>query len=198
MGTGRKRNKSWNAAAHMLLPMGSTENFEKLAILYNAGYDAVKDVSPDTISMIHLAEINQPDFIINYFNNLRKYNCRYDMMGFSIYPYFAKMYQKQSYNECIKAFARGLKEIPKRFGKDIMLAETGGEDDKEEESFSLFSDLLKEISRRPRCKGFILWEPQGARVWSNYELSSWRKDGSPSKAMDALLFIQRKNNRKLI
>jgi len=177
----------------MLLPMGSTKNFEKLAMLYNAGYDAVKEVSPDTISMIHLAEINQPNFIINYFNNLKRFNCRYDMMGFSIYPYFAQIYQKQTYNECIKAFARGLKEIPKRFGKDIMLVETGGEDVKEDESFQLFSDLILEISRRPECKGFILWEPEGARVWSKYELNSWRENGTPSKALDALLNIQKNN-----
>jgi len=175
----------------MLLPLGSTENFDKLAILYNAGYDAVKAASPDTKAIIHLAEINQPDFIIKYFDNLAKYGCRYDMMGFSLYPFFAKEFQNQSYNECIKAFARGLKEIPKRFGKDIMLVETGGEDDKEEESYKLFSDLIQEISRQPKCKGFILWEPQGARVWSKYELNSWRQDGTPSKALDALRAIQK-------
>jgi len=175
----------------MLLPMGSTANFDKLAILYSAGYDAIKAVSPDTKTLIHLAEMNQPDFIINYFDNLAKYSCRYDMMGFSIYPYFAVKFQNQTYKECIKAFARGLKEIPKRFGKDIMLVETGGEDDKEDESLKLFSDLIQEISRQPKCKGFMLWEPQGARAWSKYELSSWRGDGTPSKALDALLNIQK-------
>jgi arabinogalactan endo-1,4-beta-galactosidase len=171
--------------------MGSIENFDKLAILYNAGYDAIKAVSPDTKAMIHLAEINQLAPIIKYFENLGKYGCRYDMLGFSIYPYFAKQYQNQSYEDCIKAFTRGLKEIPRRFGKDIMLVEIGGEDDKEDDSFKLFSDVIREISRQPKCKGIILWEPQGARVWSDYQLSSWRADGTPSKALDALHSIQK-------
>lgn len=175
----------------MLLPMGSIENFDKLTVLYNAGYDAVKAVSPDAKAMIHLAEINVLPPIINYFENLNKYGCRYDMMGFSIYPYFAKQFQNQSYKDCIKAFERGLKEIPKRFGKDIMLVEIGGEDDKEDESYQLFSDVIKEMSRRPECKGIILWEPQGARVWSKYELSSWRADGCPSNALNALHSIQK-------
>jgi arabinogalactan endo-1,4-beta-galactosidase len=175
----------------MLLPMGSKENFDKLTILYNAGYDAIKAVSPDTKAMIHLAEINILDPIIKYFEELNRYGCRYDMMGFSIYPYFAKQYQNQSYDDCIKAFEQALKEIPERFVKDIMLAEIGGEDDKEDESFQLFSDVIKEISKQPKCKGIILWEPQGARVWSDYQLSSWRADGCPSKALDALYSIQK-------
>jgi len=175
----------------MLLPDGSIENFNNLAILLNAGYDAVKAVSPETKAMIHLAEINQVDPIIKYFDGLARYGCRYDMMGFSIYPYFAKKFQKQEYKDCIKALIRGLKEIPKRYGKDIMIAEIGGEDDKEDESYQLFSDVIREIYRQPKCKGIILWEPQGARVWSDYELSSWRADGTPSKALDALHSIQK-------
>ena len=175
----------------MLLPMGSKNNFERLSILYNAGYDAVKSVMPQTKAMIHLAEINVLDPIIKYFESLAKFGCKYDMLGFSIYPYFAKEFQKQNYKECIKAFERGLKEIPKRFNKDIMLVEIGGEDDKEEESYQLFNDVIKEINRQPRCKGIILWEPQGARVWSDYNLSSWRADGTPSKALDAFLSIKK-------
>jgi len=175
----------------MLLPSGSIENFDKLTVLLNAGYDAVKAVSPQIKAMIHLAEINVLDPIIKFCENLNKYSCNYDMLGFSIYPYFARQYQNQSYKECIKAFARGLKEIPKHFGKDIMLSEIGGEDDKEEESFLLFYDVIREMSKHPKCRGIILWEPQGARVWSDYQLSSWRADGTPSNALNALHSIQK-------
>jgi len=175
----------------MLLPSGSIENPDKLTVLLNAGYDAVKAVSPDIKAMIHLAEINVLDPIVKFFDKINRYGCHYDMIGFSIYPYFAKQFQNQSYKECIEAFTLGLKEIPERFGKDIMLSEIGGEDDKEEESFQLFYDVIREMSGFPRCKGIILWEPQGARIWSDYQLSSWRSDGTPSNALNALRSIQK-------
>ena len=176
----------------MLLPMGSTDDFGRLTELYNAGHDAVKVVSGKSKTMVHLAEINLTDFCVEYFENLEKHNCRYDMMAFSVYPYWVYEYHQISYDECIKAYARSMREIPERFGKDIMLVETGGLDDAEDESHRLFTDLLREMTGQPKCKGILLWEPQGARSWSNYPLNSWRSDGTPSGALDVFKNIRKK------
>ena len=175
----------------MLLPTGSTDNWENLTRLYNAGHDAVKAVSPESKTMVHLAEINNTDFCIDYFEKLENHQCRYDMMAFSVYPYWVEFHQQMPYEECLAGFVRSLREIPERFGKDIMLVETGGVDEKEEESHHLFTDLLEEISKQPKCKGFLLWEPQGAKVWSGYPLSAWRSDGTPSDALNALRFVRK-------
>jgi len=175
----------------MMLPMGSTDNWENLTRLYNAGHDAVKAVSPETKTMVHIAEMNNTEFCINYFENLNKHNCRYDMMGFSVYPYWEEFHRKTPYDECMEAFALSMREIPERFGKDIMLVETGGLDENESESYKLFSDILEIIESQPKCKGFILWEPEGARVWSDYVLNAWRADGCPSDALSALNKVHR-------
>jgi len=175
----------------MLIPMGSTDNFENLCKLYNSGHDAVKAVSPQTITMVHLAEINRTDFCINYIENLEKFNCRYDMLGFSVYPYWAHKESGMSYEECLTGYKKSMFEIPKRFNKDIMLVETGGVDEDEEGTAKLFEDLLDVMAQQPKCKGILLWEPQGAKVWSRYTLSAWRADGIPSDALNVLCNIKK-------
>ena len=169
----------------MVLPDGSAKDFEKLTRLYNAGHDAIKAASPSSKTMIHLAEFNDPDFIINYFDNLEKHDCRYDMMGFSFYPYHLKNFHGMSYEESFAGWNHAMREIPQKYGKEFQIVEIGGPDEDEEESFNLIMDAIKSIHSEPLCTGLFWWEPEGARVWSHYPLNAWRADGTPTKAMDA-------------
>jgi len=75
-----------------------------------------------------------------------------------------------------------------------MIVETGGVDEQEEETSKLLTDLIKEMHSQPKCKGILLWEPEGAKAWSGYPLSAWRSDGSPGKALDALRSIHKTNS----
>jgi arabinogalactan endo-1,4-beta-galactosidase len=170
----------------MLLPDGSTENFAKLTALYNAGHDAVKEVSPGTKTIIHLAEGNKTGFCQNYFDQLAKNGCRYDMIGLSYYPWWLK----KSNSEIIGDLAVSLRLLPERYDKDIMIVETGGVDEEEEESRDLLVSVIETCNAAPRCRGIFYWEPEGAKVWSGYNLSAWRADGTPTKAMDAYLALK--------
>jgi arabinogalactan endo-1,4-beta-galactosidase len=165
----------------MLTPDGSTSRFDQLARLYNAGNDAVKAVSPDSITMIHLAEGNKTGFLLDYFENLEKHGCAFDAIGLSYYPWWLKV----SNESIIGDLAVSLKKLPERFDKDVYIVETGGEDDKERETFDLLESVLRVCADAPRCRGLFYWEPEGARAWSNYNLSAWRADGVPSSALDA-------------
>lgn len=170
----------------MLLPDGSTDDFGKLARLYTAGHEAIKAASPQSKTMIHLAEINNTDFIVNYFDQLAKHGCKYDMIGFSYYPYWLK----STWEATIGSFEQTLKVVPDRFDKDVMLVEIGGVDEEEDRSYDTLVAALEVISRYPRCKGFFYWEPAGAASWSRYVLSAWKADGTPTRAMDAYLTIK--------
>lgn len=170
----------------MLLPDGGTDHFENLARLYTAGHDAVKQVLPQALTLIHLAEGDKTDFCLNYFGQLQKYNCRYDMIGLSYYPWWLKVDNR----EIIGDLERTLHVLPERYDKDIMVVEVGGEDIKEQESYDLLVSVLEKCAAAPRCRGMFYWEPQGAKSWSGYGLSAWRADGTPTQAMDAYLCIQ--------
>ena len=169
----------------MMLPEGSTDDFGKLTRLYCAGHDAIKAASPTSKTMIHLAEFNNTDFIIDYFDNLAKHDCRYDIMGFSFYPWHLHKARGTSYEEAVADWRRSMKEIPAKYGREFQIVEIGGDDELEEESFKLMMDAIESIHGEPLCTGLFWWEPEGARVWSRYPLSAWRADGTPTKAMDA-------------
>ena len=90
-----------------------------------------------------------------------------------------------NYTECRNGFIRTLQEVPKRFGKKVMVVEIGGVDEQEEKSYQLMMDAAEDIQRQPECTGLLWWEPEGAQRWSHYPLSAWRNDGTPTHAMDA-------------
>ena len=169
----------------MILPDGSTSDFKKLSRLYSTGHDAIKAASPSSKTMIHLAEFNDTDFIINYFDQLAKYECRYDIMGFSFYPWHLKRHKGTTYEEAFSAWHRSMKEIPSRYKREFQIVEIGGEDIYEEESYNLMMEAIESIHGEPLCTGLFWWEPQGAKIWSGYPLSAWRDDGTPTKAMDS-------------
>jgi len=174
----------------MVLPDGSINDFGKLSRMYSAGHEAMKAASPSSKTMIHLAEFNKTDFIINYFDKLAEHNCKYDIMGFSFYPYWIEMYHNKTYAESFKAWHQSMKKIPAKYGREFQIVEIGGVDEKEDESYKLLIDAIESINSEPLCTGLFYWEPQGAKAWSDYSLSAWRADGTPSRAMDAFNTIK--------
>ena len=167
----------------MLLPDGSTSDFSKLARLYNAGHQGVKEIAPDSKTIIHLAEGNETSFVKNYFDRLGDHRCVYDMIGLSYYPWWLK----KRHEEVIGGLTETLGLLPARYDRDIIIVETGGEAEQEDESFALLSSLFETCRLFPRCRGVFYWEPEGAQGWSGYGLSAWRLDGTPTRAMAAYL-----------
>jgi len=167
----------------MLLPEGSAEDFARLARLITAGHDAVKAVSPESITMVHLAEFNRTDFILDYFAGLDKHGCRYDMAGFSYYPWHLPDMPRE---ECWRGYCRSMAELPQKLGRDVMIVETGENSADEKLTADMLLRQLRLIADHPRCRGLMLWEPEGAECWSHYPLSAWRDDGAPSAALGAV------------
>ena len=169
----------------MLLSDGAVDDFAKLTRLYNAGYDAIKAASPTSKAMIHLAEFNDTEFIVNYFDNLKKHDCKYDIMGFSFYPWHLARGKNYTYEESFAGWYKSMIEVPARYGTEFQIVEIGGVDEEEDESYKLMMDAIESIHGEPLCTGLFWWEPEGARVWSRYPLNAWRADGTPGRAMDA-------------
>jgi arabinogalactan endo-1,4-beta-galactosidase len=108
------------------------------------------------------------------------------MIGLSYYPWWLKKMN----SEVIDDLVATLHLMPERYNRDVIIVEIGGEDEKEDESFDILYDVIEKCSTIPRCKGIFYWEPEGAKIWSNYGLSAWRSDGTPTRAMDAYLSIK--------
>lgn len=167
----------------MLWPDGSTKNWNQLGQLLNKGYDAVKAVDKNIKVIVHVDEGNNNAKFREFFDNATKQKVRYDVIGLSYYPYWIK----KDYTETIADLQFNLNDMAKRYGKEVMIVEVGGEDDKIENTKKLLEATLKAVKNVPNNKGLgvLYWEPQGARSWSHYALSAWLENGQPSPALDA-------------
>ena len=116
------------ADATLAMPAGSS-NWTAIAQWINTGYDAIKEISPQSQVVIHLADNtsdvidankrNKTDWWVYawYFDNLEKAGARYDVIGASYYPSVCGATASEAAD-----YYRALME---RYGKDILVMETG-------------------------------------------------------------------------
>jgi arabinogalactan endo-1,4-beta-galactosidase len=167
----------------MMWPEGSTDNWNQLGQLLNKGYDAVKAVDKNIKVIVHVDEGNNNAKFRTFFDNATDQKVRYDIIGLSYYPYWIK----KDYTETIADLEFNLNDMVKRYNKDVMIVEVGGEDDKVQNTYELLKATIEAVKKVPsnRGLGVMYWEPQGARSWSHYALSAWLENGQPSPALDA-------------
>lgn len=103
--------------AGMLWPLGSTSNMNNLAQLFNTAYQAVKDLSPSSKVIIHLANAGDLKEYKWYFQTLGSYNTKYDIIGISAYPYWTQRTISQFTSFCNNLYAL--------FHKPMIYSETG-------------------------------------------------------------------------
>jgi arabinogalactan endo-1,4-beta-galactosidase len=91
------------------------ENWPNLAELLTAGYQAVKDVSPATRVMLHLAEGGSNGTFTWWFGNITSRDVPFDVIGASFYEYW---------HGPLSALQFNLDDVTARYDKDVIVAET--------------------------------------------------------------------------
>jgi arabinogalactan endo-1,4-beta-galactosidase len=83
-----------------------------------------------------------------------------------------------------------MNELVKKYGKEVMVVETGGESHQVENTYRLLEATLKAVRAVPNKKGLgvLYWEPEGVGSWSKYGLNAWLEDGRPSPALNAFKY----------
>ena len=167
----------------MLWPEGSTSNWQQLGQLLNKGYEATKAVDKNIKVIVHVDEGNNNAKFRTFFDNATAQKVKYDIIGLSYYPFWIK----KDYSETITDLEFNLNDMVKRYNKDVMIVEVGGEDDKVQNTYELLKATINAVKKVPNSRGLgvMYWEPQGAKSWSGYSLSAWQADGKPSPALDA-------------
>ncbi len=168
----------------MLWPEGHTNNWSQLAQLLNKGYEATKALNPSTKVVVHIDQGNNNARFRLFFDNITLHNVKYDVIGMSYYPY----HLGTNYSSTILDLENNLKDMVSRYGKEVMVVEVGGEDNKVQDTQNMLTSVLNAMRSVPNNKGLgvIYWEPQGERGWSGgYPLSSWQSNGKPSLALEA-------------
>lgn len=138
-------------------------NMAQYAGLTDAGYQAVKEVYPDAICIIHLdggCDIKRYRFI---FDGLRQYHARFDMIGMSVYPYWdidAKL--EVTEEGTLRDVIQNIKTLKQEYGCDVMIVETGYEVRRPEAGKAFLKKLIEASARETNgiCKGVFYWAPE--------------------------------------
>lgn len=167
----------------MMWPEGSTKNWKQLGQLLNKGYEATKAVDKSIKVIVHVDEGNNNAKFRTFFDNATEQKVKYDVIGLSYYPFWIK----KDYSETIADLEFNLNDMAKRYNKEVMVVEVGGEYNKVQNTQELLIATIKAVKSVPNNKGLgvLYWEPQGEKSWSHYDLSAWQADGKPSPALDA-------------
>ena len=178
----------------LLWDMGHIEkNPEQYAGFIRAGYDAVKEVFPETIVIVHLDRGHKKDLYDYNLGIVLQYGGKFDMIGMSLYPYWAmeghpELQADQIITDCIA----NIRHVSEKFGCDVMIVETGYEVDEKhpevmEEGRRQLTRVIREARNETngRCRGVFYWEPQC--LPGGYKLGAFDSNGAPTAIMNGFI-----------
>lgn len=166
----------------MLWPEGkASTNMANFAQLFNAGYDAVKSVSPKTKVIAHVSNGWNNSLFRWMFDGLKNNGAKYDVIGMSLYPGPSEW---STFNQQCLA---NMNDMVTRYGKEVMVVEIGMSWDSATESGQFLRDLIAKVKSVPNGKGLgvLYWEPQAYNNWKGYSLGAFDNAGKPTSALNA-------------
>ena len=151
--------------------------------IINAAYDEVKSVNPDVQTIIHVGECEDTQWLTDYFDNLQAKGAKWDAIGLSVH---VKRSSLQPY-ELIDKVVENVKMLKERYGKPVLIVETGYYVDRQLEAnqwLCAFICKLMDVG----ASGLYYWEPE---LVDDYNLGAWNPlTLKPTLALDAFLGIR--------
>ena len=163
---------------------------EQYAGFIQAGHEAAKSVFPRTKTIVHLDDGWNFAVYEKNLGILEKYGVDYDMVGMSLYPYWAREKGRNDADGVISDCIANIKKVHSRFGKESIIVETGFEVDEGnpavlEEGRRQLARIIREARNNTAgyCHGVFYWEPECRP--SRYRLGAFGSDGRPTPIMSA-------------
>lgn len=178
----------------LLWPMGHIEkNPKQYAGFIRAGYDAVKKVFPKATVIVHLDRGHKQSLYDWNLDIVRKYGGRWDMIGMSLYPYWAmEGHPELKADDIITDCMSNIRHVSEKYKCDVMIVETGFEVDEQhpekmEEGRRQLTRVIKEARSMTNghCRGVFYWEPQC--LPGGYKLGAFDHNAAPTAIMEAFV-----------
>jgi arabinogalactan endo-1,4-beta-galactosidase len=169
----------------MLWPEGeATAHMKNYARFVAAGYDAVKQVFPQALVIVHVDNCHDNRQFRWNFDGLVANGGKFDVIGASAYPTTAK---NMTWQAATAACLVTMNDVSARYRKPVMLAEVGAPWD-HPDGKAIIADLLAKVRAVNNGKGIgaFYWEPQ-AYDWNGYPMGAFDRHGKPTPMMDAFL-----------
>ncbi len=162
---------------------GREDNPALLVRCLNAGYKAVKEISPESQVITHLAGSQMDDWCLPFIEVFLEQKGITDIMGFSYYPYWAKLPSDKA------QLQSQLEKFGAMVGKPVMVVEVGEIDHNVEESYATVTDALEAVAALPDGLGVFFWEPEVSQdmLPDSYPLGAARMVGEKTMQLTKAL-----------
>ena len=178
----------------MLWPVGQIrQNPQQYAGFIRAGYDAVKEVFPEAIVIVHLDRGHLRSIYDYNLDIILQNGGKFDMVGMSLYPYWAMDgHPELNADDIITDCMANIRYVSDKYKCDVMIVETGFEVDEQhpekmEEGRRQLTRIIREAQSETngRCRGVFYWEPQC--LPGSYKLGAFDSKAAPTVIMDGFL-----------
>ena len=170
----------------MLWPLGQADkNPVGYAKLFQAGYEAVKSVSPPTCVIVHLDSGHEAGLYAWNLGILAEYGAKWDAIGLSLYPWWCREKFPDA-DKVISACIANIRELGAKWKCPALIVETGFECTPG--AYSEGRRLLARVVREARtgtegyCQGVFYWEPECRP--HRYRLGAFDEQGRPTPIME--------------
>ncbi|PQJ78079.1 glycosyl hydrolase 53 family protein [Polaribacter porphyrae] len=146
-----------------LTSSNSFANMNNFVTLSNKGYDAIKDRSPTTKVITHIADGNNTTFLTGFFDEFYAKGGKNDIIGVSYYPRWHK--------GTIQSVVNNLNLLVNQFTKDVMICEIGDLENSQSSTYNMLVDAIDLVEAIPNNRGLgvFYWEPISHSSINGYE-----------------------------
>jgi len=138
-------------------------NMDNYVALSNRGYDAIKDRSPTTQVITHIAGSTNSTRLFKYFDRFYEEGGKNDIIGVSYYPRW--------HGGTVAEVGQNLNTLISRFNKNVMICEIGYFETEPEFTYNLIVDAINMVEAIPNNRGLGVfhWEPIAHTSINGYE-----------------------------
>lgn len=155
----------------------------QLASFINAAYDTIKAINPAVQTVVHVSQCEDAQWLCDYFDALQLAGARWDAIGLSVHVKASTL----TPDALIRCVADNVAMLRERYGKPVLIVETGYYNDRTLEANQWLCDFLQ-LLMEAGASGLYYWEPELA---DDYDMGAWNPlTRKPSIAMDAFLGVR--------
>lgn len=174
----------------LLFPKGrlSIYGFDKVAEFLKEGLRAVNDISPDILTVIHLAEGASEQRMTYFFDGIAEYDVEFDIIGLSYYSFWhgplhefeetlRVLEEKYDQDIAIMEYSYGYTDYSNEFSSNIYSSgfeADGGYNTSMQGQVSYIRDVNNAIASIESGIGSFYWEP----AWLAVDGAGWAEDGA--------------------
>ena len=162
----------------------ASTHMNNFAAMILAGYNAAKAVDTTIQVIVHLSNGHDDAMFRNIFDGLRNNGAKWDIIGMSVYPYWANL--PWATDDSLALIT--MHDMITRYQTKVMVVETGYLYNQAIDANHFLLDLIAK-TKSAGGLGVFYWEPE-SYSWMAYNLGAWNPaTKEPTVALEAFLGI---------